>query len=143
MFTIGYEGLSPEAFLDRLIEHNVDVLADVREIPMSRKKGFSKSKLENLLKKHEIEYVHLKDLGSPTPLRRKLKLDHDYGSFFKEYSIHLLGSATNSLEILQKLAVQRKVCLMCFERDANHCHRRIVAEEVKKMDGNGLVVKHL
>ena len=47
--TIGYEGLKPEDFLGKLKENNVSVLVDVRQNPISRKQGFSKSRLEIFL----------------------------------------------------------------------------------------------
>lgn len=34
-------------------------------------------------------------------------------------------------------------CIMCFERDPFQCHRKIVAEKVKEIDGNGLIITHL
>lgn len=42
LFTFGYEGLTIEAFIARLNEAGVRTIIDVRELPLSRKKGFSK-----------------------------------------------------------------------------------------------------
>jgi len=36
-----------------------------------------------------------------------------------------------------------KVALLCYEKDPETCHRKIVANEVMKKDGNGLKIKHL
>ncbi len=38
LFTIGYEGLDQGQFLSLLVHHSVDVVADVRKLPASRKK---------------------------------------------------------------------------------------------------------
>ena len=34
-------------------------------------------------------------------------------------------------------------CIMCFERDPFQCHRKIVAEKVKEIDGNGIIITHI
>lgn len=89
LFTIGYEGLKKEDFAERLKENNVKVLIDVREIPWSRKIGFSKSQLEDTLDKYRIKYLHMKKLGSPSTIRKKVKEDADYRYFFNEYKNYL------------------------------------------------------
>ena len=43
--TIGYEGSAIEDFIATLKLANIEILLDVREIPLSRKKGFSKNAL--------------------------------------------------------------------------------------------------
>jgi uncharacterized protein (DUF488 family) len=59
LFTIGYEGKGIEKFLNSLIKNNIKVLCDVRKNPLSRKFGFSKTKLEHLCKQIEIYYIHM------------------------------------------------------------------------------------
>ena len=49
LFTIGYEGVSVEKYLNTLIKNDVRVLCDVRNNPLSRKFGFSKSNLQKYL----------------------------------------------------------------------------------------------
>lgn len=85
VFTIGYEGREIEDFVSRLKAFNITRLIDIREIPLSRKKGFSKSALKKRVEAENIEYVHLKMLGSPSALRHQLKEDHDYDRFFAAY----------------------------------------------------------
>lgn len=46
LYTIGYEGISLEEYLNRLIKNDVKVLVDVRKNPLSMKYGFSKSQLK-------------------------------------------------------------------------------------------------
>ena len=45
IFTIGYEKSTIDEFVDRLADAEIEVLVDVRELPLSRKKGFSKNGL--------------------------------------------------------------------------------------------------
>jgi len=130
VMTIGYEGLEIEKFLDFLSFHQVDVLVDVREIPISRKRGFSKSRLSQALDDAGIEYVHMKNLGSPKDIRSKLKLDHDYDAFFSAYDTYL-ETQTEALDQLIGLVTESaRVCLMCFERSHDQCHRSHIASHI-------------
>lgn len=141
-YTLGYEGLKSEEFVTRLKETHVKTLVDVREVPWSRKKGFSKSQLEKTLSSNGITYVHVKELGSPRDLRKKVKETSDYKSFFEGYLSYV---STRNTELNSVLDMVNKTvcCLMCYEKDPETCHRKIVASEVKKIDGNGLQVIHL
>ena len=49
LYTFGYEGLTIEAFIERLKQARVQLIVDVHELPLSRKKGFSKNALRNAL----------------------------------------------------------------------------------------------
>ena len=89
LFTLGYEGLKQDSFISHLKENNIETLVDVREVPWSRKRGFSKSQLENSLTESGIRYVHMKSLGSPSYLRKKVKENADYEYFFKEYTNYI------------------------------------------------------
>jgi len=142
LYTIGYEGLQVEDFVNRLKENNVKVLADVREIPWSRKKGFSKSQIENAVNQQGIKYIHLKKLGSPSALRKEVKKNGDYEQFFDEYEGYL-ETQKEELQSLLNLVENTICCLMCFEKDVGVCHRKIIASEVKRIDRNGLQVVHL
>lgn len=143
LFTIGYEGRDLEEFAGCLKNSGVETLVDVRDIPLSRKKGFSKTPLSQYLQEIGIEYVHLKQLGSPKDLREKVKEDGDYKYFFKEYSDYI-QSQQDTVETLYEIVVSSaNTCIMCYERDPNYCHRLVVAGEIQKRDGNGLVVQHI
>ena len=142
LFTIGYEGRNVEDFTNRLKDYGIQTLVDVRDIPLSRKKGFSKTPLAEYLQEEGIEYIHIKKLGSPKPLRDKVREDGNYEYFYKEYTTYI-RSQGESVETLYKIVTNTNVCIMCYEREPDSCHRRAVAEEVKKRDGNGLVVQHI
>lgn len=142
LFTIGYEGKDLATFLDCLEENAIDCLVDVREIAFSRKKGFSKTALATALEDRGIQYVHTKELGSPTPLRKALKANGDYGTFFRGMEEHL-GTQPDSIERVYNRVTEMKCCLMCYEKLAAMCHRKVVAKKIKERDGNGMEVKHL
>lgn len=142
IYTMGYESRNLDVFVDRLKDFGISTLVDVREVPISRKKGFSKTPLSQYLKEYDIEYVHLKKLGSPKNLREKVRCDGDYDHFFREYSKHI-KLQMRIIEELYQIVLDKICCIMCYEKLPENCHRSIVAEEIKKFDGNGLVVKHI
>ena len=142
LFTIGYEGRAIDEFIDRLKQFNVSRLIDVREIPFSRKPGFSKSSLRERLEGENIEYVHVKALGSPSSIRNKLKTDGDYDYFFKGYDEYLSQNMHVIREAYQYIR-DGVNCIMCFERFPDKCHRNVVADKIKECDGNGLKIKHI
>ena len=132
LLTIGYEGLDIDHFIKFLVADRVEVLVDVREVPISRKKGFSKTKLSEALAKAGILYEHIKALGSPGPIRKQLKQDWDYDAFFAAYDEYL-DEQKDALKALRRiLAEHDRVCLMCFEKSHDECHRRSVAKRTAR-----------
>ncbi|MCA1818698.1 MAG: DUF488 domain-containing protein, partial [Halobacteriales archaeon] len=126
VWSVGYEGHTPESFLALLQRAGVNALADVRERPQSRKKGFGKRSLEAFLLEHGIGYVHLKDLGAPADVRHEYHATHDTDAFRAAYRHHLDGQRV-ALDQLESLAQRRRTAMMCLERDASECHRRVLA----------------
>jgi len=142
LFTIGYEGTCIDSFIGCLLSNNIDCLIDVRQAPLSRKPGFSKTELSRRLNHAKIRYVHLGDLGTPKALREKLKLTSDYSTFFKKMDKYL-NQKKDSIEMAYDYAMGSTCCLMCFEKLSDQCHRKIVARKIKERDGNGLQVKNI
>jgi len=142
LFTLGYEGLKTDDLISHLKQKNVEILVDVREIPWSRKRGFSKSQLEAILQKHGIRYVHMKKLGSPSAIRKRVKEESNYDYFFNAYK-NYVATQIDELKNLQRMTEKAVCCLMCYERNVEMCHRKIIASEVKRIDNNGLKVVHL
>lgn len=127
LYTIGYEGTDIDRFVATLKSVRVQLLADVRAVPISRKKGFSKNKLRDRVDQEGIRYVHLPALGDPKPGRDAARAGH-FDQFRKIYGKHLAESAPQqSLKELAKLIDEQTTCLMCFERDPSECHRLMVA----------------
>jgi uncharacterized protein (DUF488 family) len=142
-FTIGYEGLNIDRFLSLLKKHSISVVADVRHLPLSRKKGFSKTALANSLSESDIDYVSASALGTPKQLRNELKETGNYRTFFDKYRTGLESKFNHIDKIRDMVNEGEKVALLCFERDATKCHRSVLSEMIKKRDGNGLKVKHI
>lgn len=142
LFTIGYEGRNIDEFVSLLKENSITRLIDVREVPLSRKKGFSKSRLNERLQNENIEYVHIKALGSPTEIRKKLKTDWNYKSFFKAFSVYLHQNWW-AIENAYQYLSNGVNCIMCFESHPFQCHRSTVADKIKEHDGNELKIEHI
>jgi len=126
IYTLGYESFTLDTFVTRLKNTGVKRVVDVREIPISRKKGFAKCALSSALGETGIAYTHIKLLGCPKPVRDQLKKDGNWAVYAKAYLQHL-DKQTAALEELLTLALMEPVGLLCFEADYKHCHRSLVA----------------
>ncbi len=129
-----YEGLNIDQFLDVLGASGIERLVDIRELPISRKPGFAKTKLSNALASMSISYSHFGKLGSPKSLRHAVRNDGDYSTFFGALNKYYQEeSLTHDLAEVLGLAKHQKICLMCFCEDWQHCHRRAVIDALSSM----------
>lgn len=134
IFTFGYEGLSIDDFIARLTAREVRQVLDVREMPLSRKRGFSKKAFALALESAGIGYIHLRVLGCPRPIRNRYKVDEDWTAYVENFQIYL-GEQHAAINELTKLAKRKTTCLVCFEADFNRCHRSLVARASYKIGG--------
>ncbi|HVC49529.1 MAG TPA: DUF488 domain-containing protein, partial [Burkholderiales bacterium] len=131
--TIGYEDSSINEFIETLVSTNITFVLDIREIPVSRRKGFSKKILSQRLINEGIGYRHVKALGSPKEIRDRLRKSGDFERFFNEYDRYLLTQQDCLKSIADELT--GSVALLCYERDPKYCHRKSVARELSKITG--------
>ncbi len=131
LLTIGYEGLTIDAYINKLIQNNVAVVVDVRRNPISMKYGFSKTRLRNYLERAGIGYEHIPELGIVSSLRKNLETEKDYNLLFKDYAATTLPRCRDELmKIKQILSKHKRVALTCFEAKANSCHRHKITEQL-------------
>jgi uncharacterized protein (DUF488 family) len=121
LFTVGYEGRDLGEFVEILRVAGVDRVIDVRELPLSRRRGFSKTPLRAALAKASIEYVHLRIAGNPYRDQRG-----DIARCLSLYRQHLKRSPEVIDAVLEAARGHRAV-LLCVERDACNCHRSVIA----------------
>jgi len=140
--TIGYEGRTVQDLLAVLKQAKVERVVDVRQLPLSRKPGFSKSALAEFLASHGIEYVGFPKLGTPPAIRNHYKKSGDFAQLRRDYLVYL-GTQGPEIATLRELVAQGGCCLFCFERDPAKCHRSILAEVLAKYPGSALQVDHL
>ena len=137
LFTIGYEGSIVDAVVASLLEAGVTHLLDVRAVPQSRKPGFSKRLLGGTLEAAGIGYTHLRGLGTPKAGRDAAR-HGDVAAMERIFRAHMEEPAAQvDLARAADLAAREPCCLLCFERDHAHCHRRIVADML------GVPARHL
>lgn len=131
LFTIGYEGLDSERLLVALVDAGVATLADVRAVANSRKRGFSKAALRTSLEDAGLSYVHARALGTPKAGRQAARAD-DAALMRRIYCEEVLDTTGGALALdeIYALADSVPVCLLCFEREPQRCHRRVLAERM-------------
>ena len=137
LFTLGYEGLAMEQFLATLAANGIERVIDIRELPLSRRRGFSKTPLREALEVAGIEYLHLREAGNPFR-SEKDRIPRD--ELLARYRLHL--NATRSVVgTVADAARDRCTALLCFEHDHRTCHRSILAPRVARK--LGLAVQNL
>lgn len=134
MFTFGYEGVSIDAFIARLKKANVHSVLDVRELPLSRKRGFSKKSFADALNEAGIVYAHLPIFGCPKKIRNRYKADGNWPAYVKAFDTYLAGQK-EAVAVLAHFANKTNACLVCFEADFNQCHRSMVARAAARVGG--------
>ena len=143
LMTTGYAGETTDSFVAKLRAHGVETIVDVRELPLSRKKGFSKTALADLLGEHNIEYVHRPQLGVPKSERHRLRAnDVAIAEYFDEFRGRLT-SYPEVLDEIHELALSSTSCLICVEENAEECHRSVVAESIVARGDGSITVKHI
>lgn len=129
IFTIGYQDRTPTEFVRDLLAKRITRIVDVRELPLSRRRGFSKTALRTALEAAGIEYVHLREAGNP---HRHLR--HDLAKCLAAYRGHL-DNEPHVVELVAEAVTGQRTALLCVERDATACHRSILGERVGRRAG--------
>jgi uncharacterized protein (DUF488 family) len=143
LFTVGYAGQDLDSLLATLRQHGVEVVIDVRRNPISRKKGFSRSALSAFLLASKLEYLHERELGVPSDLRKRLRDgEQDLSSYLGDFQVYL-NAHGDAVDRLYRLATGRRCCLLCVEQRSEECHRAVVAEAVASRNGRELRIIHL
>ena len=139
IFTIGYEKRDGEGLISILRDAGIDLLADIREKPVSRVADFRASALRSLCENARIEYHGWSELGSTDALRDDLKATGDFKNFQSRFRRHVLKHGQDALEKLAVYAKQKSTALLCYERLHEECHRSTVAELLADKLSAGIV----
>lgn len=142
LYTIGYEGITAEEYMNRLYLKNIRLLVDVRKNSFSMKYGFSKSQLKGMCEKMGIRFMHIPELGIESGKRKKLESREDYNRLFKEYETDTLPNREESLQKLMELFKEHeRVAITCFEKEHTSCHRHKISKYLN--EEFGVPVEHL
>src|SRR5687768_4948252 len=120
-----------EQFLATLAANEIERVIDIRDLPLSRRRGFSKTPLREALEDAGIEYVHLREAGNPFR-RDKDRIARD--ELLARYRLHLNG-ARAAVAAVADAARDRRAALLCYEHDHKTCHRSILAPRVARKLG--------
>jgi uncharacterized protein (DUF488 family) len=134
IYTVGYERRELDEFVALLGAAGIERVVDVRDLPLSRRKGFSKTPLAAALAEHDIEYVHLRAAGNP-----HRKDDASGAEIIRRYRAHVRRSPEIVDQVLAATAGKRSA-LLCLEREPAACHRGVLAGELAR---RGHAVEHL
>ena len=144
LFTIGYEGVSLEQYLNKLIINDIKLLCDVRKNASSMKYGFNKSQLQNACEGVGIKYVHIPDLGIESNKRQELHTQSDYDKLFQQYRNDTLTKTSSRQEyIIELLKTNKRVALTCFEANICQCHRKHLAEALTELPDFNYELRHI
>ena len=128
--TIGYEGASIADFIGTLHHAGIKQVIDIRDVPASRRPGFSKNVLAEALRQEKIGYIHLKALGDPKAGRDAAR-EGRFDDFRAIFNARLaLPESQEALKVAVDQAKETPSTLLCYERDCKHCHRSIVAKSM-------------
>jgi uncharacterized protein (DUF488 family) len=144
VFTIGYEGLTIDAFLNKLISNNITIVVDVRNNPQSMKYGFSKKSFKQYIDNIGMKYIHIPELGISSVMRKALGRGTSRKALFKTYESKLLPKQEIAIKQLIDLTNKKeRIALVCFEADHQSCHRHKLVEYLQKIKAFKRTVIHL
>jgi uncharacterized protein (DUF488 family) len=138
IYTVGYEGLTLEEFLQRLQRAWVQIVVDVRDVALSRKRGFSKTALAAALRDAGMEYLHIRSLGCPKPIRDQYRANHDWKVYTAAFMDHL-REQTVAVHGLAAVCNGTTAALLCYEANPAFCHRTYVARAAAAISGGNVL----
>lgn len=142
LLTIGYEQhRTPMSLVAALQDAGVERLLDVRELPLSRRRGFSKTALGDALADHGIRYEHERALGNPKPLRDLYRSGRQ-AEGEAGYLVHVRNGSAWAVRELAQTMMEHLTCLLCWEDDHRECHRAVIVSELRRYAPD-LRVEHL
>lgn len=142
IWTIGHSTRSADEFLALLDAYRIELVADVRRFPGSRRlPQFDAAALDQSLGTHGIAYHWLPALGGrrrPAPDSPNVAWHH---AAFRAYADHTASEefAAGLLELLM-LAGGLRTAIMCAEVLWWRCHRRLIADVLTAL---GMRVVHI
>jgi len=128
LFTLGYEGRELDELIALLHANRVECVIDIRELPLSRRRGFSKTPLGTALRAAGIDYVHMKSAGNPYR-REKDRIPRE--QLLAKYQRHI-AKADQVVAEVAATARGRRAALLCYEADPHECHRSLRAPRVAR-----------
>jgi uncharacterized protein (DUF488 family) len=142
IYTVGHSTRTADAFLALLRAHGIQLVADVRTVPRSRRHPqFTREALEDFLHVHGIDYEHYAALGGLRKPRRDSVNTGWRHPAFRGYADHMESEQfQRALEQLARAAAARTTAVMCAEAVWWQCHRKLLADALLVA---GVPVRHI
>jgi uncharacterized protein (DUF488 family) len=142
IWTVGHSTLPVDDFVALAAGHGIELLADVRRFPSSRRHPqFNREALAASLKSAGIDYRHFVELGGRREPRRDSPNTGWREAGFRGYADYMqtaeFGSAI--VQLLEAATLQR-TAIMCAEKAWQSCHRALISDLLK---ASGHAVIHI
>ena len=133
IWTIGHSNLLLEEFLPLLETFRIQVVADIRRLPGSRKyPWFNQAELNLSLQKDGIRYIHFPDLGGRRTPRPDSKNTAWRNKAFMGYADYMeTKEFREAIQRLEQIALSERLAYMCSEAVWWRCHRALVSDYLK------------
>ena len=139
VFTVGHSNHPPDAFVNLLIRHGIDEVADVRSAPYSRyTPHFNHDALSGLLDDVGIGYAFLGGELGGRPADRSC-YDAD-GRVIYDRVAETDGFDDGVRRIIRS-ADDRRIALLCSEKEPLECHRTLLV--ARNLAESGVAVEHI
>lgn len=134
----GYEGKTPGDLVAFAQHWHAKTVVDIRLNPVSRKPGFSKRRLNEVLTEAGLVYAHMPELGNPRDNRAGFAdTTGAVGRAARERFIDEVLDASagqRALKALRELAASGSAVLLCYEHDEPCCHRALVLDALAERE---------
>lgn len=143
LFTIGFTKKTARQFFEALNGAGVKKLIDIRLNNTSQLAGFTKREdLEYFAQTIcRASYHHMPNLAPTQEILDSLKKHNGTWAEY-EQSFKSLLHKRGAIDKLERSFFEEPCCLLCSEATPEHCHRRLVAEEIQRRWPD-TVIKHL
>lgn len=133
IYTIGFTQKSAPTFFEMLTQNSVQRLIDIRLNNTSQLAGFTKrDDFKYFLKElADIEYYHLDFLAPTKEIRDTYNKSQDWDLYTKQF-LHLLEERKALDQLDKKFFQEKTCCFLCSEANPEYCHRKLVANALKK-----------
>jgi uncharacterized protein (DUF488 family) len=138
LFTIGHSTHSIDEFLSLLAQHGIQVLADIRRFPGSKRHPqFNRENLASSLSDADIEYHWLEALGG----RREKGAGDSINLGLRNYADYMQSKEFQSaVGELLAIVAEKPTAIMCSESVFWRCHRRLVSDY---LHAHGVTIQHI
>ncbi len=139
VFTIGHSNHPPETFINLLVRHGVDEVADVRSAPYSRyTPHYNYEPLQRVLDDVGIAYTYLGGELGGRPADRSC---YDADGRVQYERVAETDLFDDGLRRIIRAADERRVALLCTEKEPLECHRTLLV--ARALADRSVAVAHI